>query len=701
MNEDPRIQVAIDRDVAKFVAVVLGLGGILVGVMAVVAEGGLADNLVGQIALVVGVIGWLAYVMLDPTGVRTMLTGRQARYASNSLLMSVAFTAVLVIIFVLLFNLQGDVEFLSLDWTEGGQFPLSDQTTDLLGNLEEPVHVIGFYSAQSPRREDAKTWLQRYEQRSNGQFTYEFIDPVRRPGEVRQLDVEIPPGGAIVFTQAGRTAQATLADERNLTGALIRVQATEAKTVYALTGHGERPFDQIGEASLQRAGSVLERENFEIETLNLFESLAIPADADVLVIAGPSAQYRAEEIEVIKEYLDNGGALMVMVEPNIATGLRTSGVQGVTFSPDGALLATAGADDTAIIWDVRLNAPAATLSGHRDDVQSVAFSPDSKTVATGSSDATIGLWDTDGELLNTLQGHQGPVWQVAFSPDGRTLASAGLDQAVIIWDLASGEPTWILAGQAQMLDVAFSPDGELVAAASADGAVRLWDVSSGEEVTTQRPHTGAALSVAFSPDGSTVLSGALDGTVGVLDVASGNASTEALYPNIQIFDIIYANDEQVLVVLADLTVRVWDANLDDEQFQIETEHTDNIWQVAAAPNGNTFATASSDGSVQLWSLSSQERIVTLSGHTGSDLLLAYLAEAWGITANDDLVIEPDSEIDEFTLVSFDYGRTSPITEPLWEARLPTFFIFARSISLAPEPSPELTLTALVMGRETG
>ena len=146
MSEAPR-EIQIDRGTAKFVAALLGIGGILVGVTALIVVGRLADNLAAQIALGVGAIGVLGFVLLDPGALRTLLTGRQARYASNALLMSLAFTAILVMGFVVLLDLEKEVDFLTVDLTEDKEFSLSEQTLDLLAGLEEPVHVIGFLTA--------------------------------------------------------------------------------------------------------------------------------------------------------------------------------------------------------------------------------------------------------------------------------------------------------------------------------------------------------------------------------------------------------------------------------------------------------------------------------------------------------------------------------------------------------------------------
>ncbi len=199
-------------------------------------------------------------------------------------------------------------------------------------------------------------------------------------------------------------------------------------------------------------------------------------------------------------------------------------ILSVTFSPDGKLLASCGADKTIKLWNLSTGQLQHTLTGHQQPVRQVVFSPDGKWLASAGDDQTIKVWEAaTGKERHTLLGHTAPVvYRIAFSPDGQMLASAGGEGAVLLWDPATGKRRRILGAHGgRARGVAFSPDGKTLASVGDDRTVRLWDVAQGWETRFSPGHNGPIVSVAFHPDGRTLATSSDNGTILLLDLASG------------------------------------------------------------------------------------------------------------------------------------------------------------------------------------
>lgn len=207
------------------------------------------------------------------------------------------------------------------DLTSNQQFSLSDQTRQVLQKLDEPVQAFVFYDREEgPAR--FRDRFSEYEYASNGKLSVEYIDPVREPMRARQHEVQAL--NTVVLTYRDRTERVVTADaeEQQITNALIKVLTGEQRVIYFVQGHGERDTVSSERDGYSAIAQALGSENYRVEPLALAQTSSVPEDTSVLIVAGPTTDLLQTEIEAIRQYLDRGGKLLVMLDPPEKAGLK-------------------------------------------------------------------------------------------------------------------------------------------------------------------------------------------------------------------------------------------------------------------------------------------------------------------------------------------------------------------------------------------
>lgn len=277
-------------------------------------------NLLFQLSLGLFIIGLAIYVAIDPGAIRQALSGRQARYGSNALILTVAFLGILVVI-----NFLAYKNTKRWDLTEDKSNTLAKETLDVLKSLPGTVEAKAFFtsnSALASSKESAKNLLDQYTYNSGGKFQYQFVDPNKDPVTAQQAG--ITKDGTVVLFMGDTKQAAASVSEAEITGAMVRLMNPGAHVVYFLTGHGEYPIDGNTDQSYTQLATALKAKNYKVETLNLLAVLQIPADASVVVVDGPKKPLTDAEVKMLDSYLKNGGSVIVMEDPVVDTQFGTS-----------------------------------------------------------------------------------------------------------------------------------------------------------------------------------------------------------------------------------------------------------------------------------------------------------------------------------------------------------------------------------------
>lgn len=300
-----------------------------------------------------------------------------------------------------------------------------------------------------------------------------------------------------------------------------------------------------------------------------------------------------------------------------------SGIQDVTFSSDGSILASADVLNSVKTWDVAATLAAGngqelvTFCCHEDWVYSVNFSPDDSRIITSSADNTVRVWDVEsGTELLTVVDYQ--TTDAVFSPDGEYLI-LGEDLAIVVLDADSGEFHSSVPGSGQSFGVLqFSPDGTRLAASNFDSKIRIWNYNPGEldpNALLLPGHDLESLGLTFSADGQSLASSSLDGSVRLWDVSpNGTSELGAFDHDSRVMEVAFGPDGSWLASASlDGTAKVWDTAARAVRFTL-TGHEDSVVGVAVHPDGRTLATASNDGTVRIWDAQTGTEIRVIAAH---------------------------------------------------------------------------------------
>jgi ABC-type uncharacterized transport system involved in gliding motility auxiliary subunit len=364
------------------------------------------------------ILGVALFALIDPQRMREFLTGRQARYGSNAFIMLLSFVGILFVINLLVFQNPGK----PVDLTEDKKNSLSSETLATLNSLPAPVQATAFFTSQTPS-DTAQKLLENYKVLSDGKFSYAFVNPDQNPLAARQAG--ITGDGKILLQMGAQHEIVTFASEQEMTSALVRLMNPGQRTIYFLTGHGERDILNAGDTSYTTAKAALEAKNYTVLPLNLIAQNQIPENATVIVIAGPLQPISSAEQSLLTAYVSRGGALVVMEEPAPLTQFGNS--------PD-PLAAYLAADlgisfDNDIVIDTNTNQPvyavAATYGKHpiTEKLQGlVSFFPTARSLIIGSN-----LANQPTALVTTNNSAWGETDFASLQSNGQVAYDQGID----------------------------------------------------------------------------------------------------------------------------------------------------------------------------------------------------------------------------------------------------------------------------------
>jgi WD40 repeat protein len=377
------------------------------------------------------------------------------------------------------------------------------------------------------------------------------------------------------------------------------------------------------EAEEARRLEAVARANAERER-NLAESRRLVAQADLLKSTQPAAvelnALLTLEAARLAPPFEAGDPLRDAFRRLPLRTVQHGGpVNSVSFSSDGALLATGSWDRTARVTEIRtgkvlLEVPQAAM------LRGVRFHANGRHVLLAAG-PLVEMWDLATKTRVWSVSHSAVVDEFDLSRDGRRLAMAIDDGSVVVRETATGAET---ARSPRSLNkarhVVFSPDGELVAAGGETRNAVLFRASSGELVAAL-PHDGnVANALAFSLDGKQVALASESGTLHLFNAIDGAPIAQMRHDGSVQSVAFHPNGMWVATGSHDGSARMFVAGPSPQQTN-RIEHGDYVDRITIGPNGRYWATDSSNKKlVRVFSLAPRAAALPLSSGLGGDVV---------------------------------------------------------------------------------
>lgn len=248
---------------------------------------------------------------------------------------SYAFTVTTVIIaIIVVLNALLGLDFIRdrvrFDITRNKLFSLSEESIEMLGQLDRDVEVIILTDEKYYQGSEILEILKQYNLKSNGRVKTRFVDVVKNPTFVeKELDPDQVMGlkeDSIVVKSGKKVKAVSKSDmieydystytsvpsalkiEQVFSSAIKSVISDVTPVIYFVTGHGEKSADK----ELTELKSTIAANNYGIKELSLAN--AVPDDASVIFFVSPKTDLLAGEMENLLAFMENGGDAIFLMD---------------------------------------------------------------------------------------------------------------------------------------------------------------------------------------------------------------------------------------------------------------------------------------------------------------------------------------------------------------------------------------------------
>jgi ABC-type uncharacterized transport system involved in gliding motility auxiliary subunit len=266
-------------------------------------------------------------------------TRRRVKIGRIRIGLNVVVQIVLILFLAAMVNSLAFKHYKRWDFSRDQKYALSDKTKRFLDTLKGKMRITVFFSPSTPITSDLQNLLTEYQYAGKGKIDVEQIDPERSLSRAKELfdKYKIVTDESLLvldYDGANKTVKASeMADvdqsgmafgegprvaafkgEQAITSAMIDLVEGKKKTLGYVTGHKE-PALSAPTSPITLLKTFIENENIKFQELNLLDQPAIPADVNAVMIVGPQYDFSDREMQVLRDFWDKQGRILVFVEP--------------------------------------------------------------------------------------------------------------------------------------------------------------------------------------------------------------------------------------------------------------------------------------------------------------------------------------------------------------------------------------------------
>ena len=267
--------------------------------------------------------GLVLYLSMTAVFVFLTIQVLQRRKGVTSAVMVVVVVAIAVVANLVVGQLPSNLT--ERDLTDNSLYTVSDTSVEYLAELSTPVEVV-VMARESDVDERITKFLHNYAALSD-QITLTFIDPVEHPSALEEYDTsantvvvlssETGKQRAISFDDMlvpdymsyyyyGTVSYTEFDADGQMTSAVDYVTSENSHVIYLAENHGEQSLGSSVTDAIDKA-------NLTTDTVSLLLDGGVPEDCSLLLFNQPSTDLSADEVELVEDYLEQGGQVMILL----------------------------------------------------------------------------------------------------------------------------------------------------------------------------------------------------------------------------------------------------------------------------------------------------------------------------------------------------------------------------------------------------